>query len=110
MKQHYEEAKFTLPPVIPENIWYKNRDKLEKTPTNCQITVHSGPTESIAAMATIDLADLRELVSKYCVISYLPIIFFMENLPYFSSALFSQNIWCHFNTLEVKKKGQAIWK
>lgn len=36
---------------------------MEKMPANCQITVHSGPTENIAAMATIDLADLKELVS-----------------------------------------------
>jgi len=63
MKQRYEEAKFTLPPVIPDGVWLKDRNKLEKTPANCQITVHSGSTESIAAMATIDLADLKELVS-----------------------------------------------
>lgn len=46
----------------------KNRDKLEKIPRNCQITIHTGPTENISAMATIDIDDLKQLVSLFVVI------------------------------------------
>ena len=73
-KQHYEEAKFAIPTEAPPGVWRKETG--EKMPTNCQITVHSGPTEKIAAMATIDIADLKELVSKM-LISYISLKLFV---------------------------------
>ena len=52
---------FVMPDTMPAGIWQETKPK-EAPPKNCQISVHSGPMEMIVAMATIDLADLHELV------------------------------------------------
>ena len=52
---------FTMPDTVPDGIWQPTKPK-ELPPQNCQISVHSGPMDMIVAMATIDLADLKELV------------------------------------------------
>ncbi|KAL4232688.1 hypothetical protein ACF0H5_007376 [Mactra antiquata] len=61
-KRHFEERMFTLPDQIPEGIWSKNPPPAP--PSNFQISVHSGPTEAMVAMATIEMADLKELNLK----------------------------------------------
>lgn len=63
-KKRYEEAMFTLPDPIPDGIWIKNKHSLPTAPPNFQISIHSGPTESMTAMATIELADLKEINLK----------------------------------------------
>lgn len=55
---------FTLPDPIPDGIWMKNKDSLPTPPPNFQISIHSGPTDAMAAMATIEIADLKELVRE----------------------------------------------
>ena len=52
---------FDMPDTVPDGIWQETKSK-DTPPKNCQISVHSGQMEMIVAMATIDLADLQELV------------------------------------------------
>ena len=52
---------FDMPDTVPDGIWQETKSK-DIPPKNCQISVHSGQMEMIVAMATIDLADLQELV------------------------------------------------
>ncbi|XP_053396911.1 uncharacterized protein LOC123552816 isoform X2 [Mercenaria mercenaria] len=63
-KRRYEETMFSLPDPIPEGIWMKNRDALPTAPPNFQISIHTGPTDTMTAMATIELADLKEINLK----------------------------------------------
>ena len=56
---------FTLPETLPEGVWQPPKATATDAPKNCQITIHSGHTESIVAMATIDVADLKELVGNF---------------------------------------------
>ncbi|KAH3736148.1 hypothetical protein DPMN_042710 [Dreissena polymorpha] len=63
-KNRYEEAMFSIPQETLPGIWQGKKPVGQELPKNCQITVHSGPTDSIAAMATIDMADLKELDLK----------------------------------------------
>lgn len=51
---------FSLPDPVPTGVWMKHPPITP--PTNFQISVHSGPTEAMVAMATIEMADLKELV------------------------------------------------
>ena len=61
---------FTMPDTVPDGIWQPIKPK-EVPPQNCQISVHSGPMDMIVAMATIDLADLKELVRIFMLNSFI---------------------------------------
>lgn len=67
-KNHYEEATFSMPDLRMFEVGKGIKKSAEVTPLNCQISVHSGPMESIVAMATIDIADLKELDLKTVVL------------------------------------------
>jgi len=58
----YEELLFDLPEEVPEGILVIDK-KPEDQPENIQVSVHFGPTEELFAMATIDWADVKALVT-----------------------------------------------
>lgn len=61
--KRFEELCFALPDEIPEGIYNKDADKAQ----DFQVSILSGPTEDMIAMATIDLEDIKALVKLHIV-------------------------------------------
>lgn len=53
-----------LPDEVPRGVLITDKAKSD-TPNNVQIAVHHGQFEEMIAMATLDLEDLKELVSMW---------------------------------------------